>query len=225
MVDRTVLESMPAFLGGGSMISTVTTAGYTLGELPAKFEAGTPPIAEAIGLGAAIEYLNKIGLEPICEHELELTKLAHERLLEIDGLRILGPPVEKKAGIVSFIVEVCHRKTSRSCWIDRASRFEQAIIARCRCMTTWGFATVVEPVFISTTPARKWIGLPKHSPASWPNCDKLPEMWHGSPRRERTYTSRRSVPQRPSSFLPMQQKNRNAKANREAKKEQAQQHH
>lgn len=103
--SRALLESMPPFLGGGSMISTVTTAGYTPGELPAKFEAGTPPIAETIGLGAAIEYLNKVGLEQISQYELELTKLAHELLLEIGGVRILGPPAENKAGIVSFVVE------------------------------------------------------------------------------------------------------------------------
>jgi cysteine desulfurase/selenocysteine lyase len=95
---------MPAFLGGGSMISSVTTAGYTLGELPAKFEAGTPPIAEAIGLAAAIEYLDQFGLEPISQHELELTKLAHELLSEIDGLKILGPSADDQAGIVSFVV-------------------------------------------------------------------------------------------------------------------------
>ncbi len=100
-----LLESMPAFLGGGSMISTVTTAGYTLGELPARFEAGTPPIAEAIGLGAAVEYLDRVGLEQISQYELELTKVAHELLSEIDGLRILGPPAENKAGIVSFVVD------------------------------------------------------------------------------------------------------------------------
>lgn len=102
---QALLESMPPFLGGGSMISSVTTEGFTPGELPAKFEAGTPPIVEAVGLGAAIEYLNKIGLGRIHSHEAELTKLAHELLSQISGLRILGPGPDNKAGIVSFVIE------------------------------------------------------------------------------------------------------------------------
>ena len=87
------------------MISEVTTEGYVQGELPARFEAGTPPIVEAIGLGAAIEYLQKIGVTAISEHETELTELAHEKLSAIEGVRILGPSPDKKAGIVSFVVD------------------------------------------------------------------------------------------------------------------------
>lgn len=102
---QALLEAMPPFLGGGNMISSVTTEGFTPGELPARFEAGTPPIVEAIGLGTAIEYLKNIGVEAIREHEAELTVLAHDLLPRIDGLRILGPPPQKKAGIISFVVD------------------------------------------------------------------------------------------------------------------------
>ena len=100
-----ILESMPPFLGGGSMIRSVTTEGFTSGELPAKFEAGTPPIAEAIGLGAAVSYLEKISLAAIARHERELTISAHGQLKGIDGLTILGPPGNQRAGLVSFVVE------------------------------------------------------------------------------------------------------------------------
>jgi len=103
-----LLDSMPPFLGGGSMISTVTRQGFTPGELPAKFEAGTPPIAETIGLGAAIDYLREIGLESIAEHEYRLVKLAMSRLSSIDGLEILGPSADQRAGIVSFVVDGVH---------------------------------------------------------------------------------------------------------------------
>ncbi len=99
------LESMPPFLGGGSMIKTVTVDGFTPGDLPAKFEAGTPPIAEAVGLAAAIDYLSAIGLESIARHERQLAAHAQLQLREIEGLRILGPSAEHTCGIVSFVVD------------------------------------------------------------------------------------------------------------------------
>lgn len=102
---RDLLEAMPPFLGGGSMISTVTQSGFTPGELPAKFEAGTPPIVPAIGLGAAIDYLQEVGLPSISQHERLLVTYAHQLLEEIDGLSIIGPTPKDKAGIVSFVVE------------------------------------------------------------------------------------------------------------------------
>jgi cysteine desulfurase/selenocysteine lyase len=102
---RDLLESMPPFLGGGSMISSVTEDGFTPGELPAKFEAGTPPIVEAIAMQAAVEYLEQIGMPQIRQHELTLTQIAHEVLGEIPSVRILGPAPEQKGGIVSFTVE------------------------------------------------------------------------------------------------------------------------
>ncbi|MEM7453667.1 MAG: SufS family cysteine desulfurase [Planctomycetota bacterium] len=102
---RQLLEEMPPFLGGGSMISGCTIDGFTPGELPAKFEAGTPPIVEAIGLGAAIDYLSGTGLNAISRHEKELTVAMHDALSEIGGLRILGPAPDLKAGLVSFVVD------------------------------------------------------------------------------------------------------------------------
>ncbi len=100
-----LLESMPPFMGGGSMISTVTVDGFTPGELPAKFEAGTPPIAQAIGLGAAIDYLKQFEMRDILAHERQLAKETMEILQEIDGLTILGPNIEPRGGIVSFVVD------------------------------------------------------------------------------------------------------------------------
>ena len=87
------------------MIDQVTTEGFTWGELPARFEAGTPPIVETIGLGAAIKYLNDVGLDAIAQHERQLTAAAFEQLSQIEGLRILGPPADRRAGLISFVVD------------------------------------------------------------------------------------------------------------------------
>ena len=101
-----LLESMPPFLGGGSMIKTVTVDGFTPGDLPARFEAGTPPIVEAIGLGAAIDYISSnVDLSQVLVYEQQLARHAQERLREIEGLRILGPAAEKTCGIVSFAID------------------------------------------------------------------------------------------------------------------------
>jgi cysteine desulfurase/selenocysteine lyase len=105
---RELLDAMPPFLGGGSMIRRVRLEGFEPADLPAKFEAGTPPIVPAIGLGAAIEYLNKVGLARIHAHEQRLTALAHDVLADLGGVRLLGPAPEKKAGIVSFVLEGIH---------------------------------------------------------------------------------------------------------------------
>ena len=103
-----LLDAMPPFLGGGSMINRVWDDHFTPAELPAKFEAGTPPIAPAIALGAAIDYLNRIGLDAVYRHEHELVRYAYERLQEVEGLRILGPPPELRAGLVSFTLPQPH---------------------------------------------------------------------------------------------------------------------
>src|SRR5262245_1000703 len=103
-----LLKAMPPYLGGGSMIDRVWPDRFTPAELPAKFEAGTPPIAPAIALGAAIDYLNLIGVEKVSRHEHELTRYAYERLREIDSLAILGPPPHHRAGIVSFTLPQPH---------------------------------------------------------------------------------------------------------------------
>jgi cysteine desulfurase/selenocysteine lyase len=103
-----LLLDMPPFHGGGGMIGSVTTEGFTPAELPAKFEAGTPPIVEAIGLTAAISYLENVGLDRIHAHEQRLARRTHELLSQLGGIRLLGPQPEDKAGIVSFAVEGIH---------------------------------------------------------------------------------------------------------------------
>jgi cysteine desulfurase/selenocysteine lyase len=103
-----LLDRMPPFLGGGSMIKRVTTEGFTPADLPYKFEAGTPVIVPAIGLGKAIQYLQKLGMQSVRAHELLLTRSAHEMLNQIPGLRILGPEPERKGGLVTFVMEGLH---------------------------------------------------------------------------------------------------------------------
>ncbi len=103
-----LLESMDPFLGGGGMIDVVSEQGFTPGMVPSKFEAGTPPIVEAVGLAAAVDYLNKIGMSTIEAHEKQLTELAYQRLSAIDGVRIFGPDVNHRAGIISFTMSDAH---------------------------------------------------------------------------------------------------------------------
>jgi cysteine desulfurase/selenocysteine lyase len=105
---RELLEAMPPFMGGGSMIRRVTTDGFEPAELPARFEAGTPPIVPAIGLGAAIDYLDAVGLDAIHAHEQALVAQAHQVLSSIPGVRLLGPGPERTGGIVSFTIERVH---------------------------------------------------------------------------------------------------------------------
>jgi cysteine desulfurase/selenocysteine lyase len=102
---RELLEEMPPFLGGGTMIGDVRRDGFTTNELPWKFEAGTPPIAEAVGLGAAVAYLDAVGMETIHKHEVALTAYALDTLTERfgDDLRIYGPPTtEERGGVLSM---------------------------------------------------------------------------------------------------------------------------
>ena len=103
-----LLEAMEPFNLGGHMIRKVQFEETTWGELPHKFEAGTAPIAEAVGFGAAIDYLREIGLEAIEEHEHALVAYALERLGELPGVQLYGPPPERRAGIVSFNVDGVH---------------------------------------------------------------------------------------------------------------------
>jgi len=103
-----LLEAMEPFNLGGHMIRSVRFEETTWGEIPAKFEAGTQPIAEAVGFGAAVDYLNEVGLEAIEQHEHELAAYALERLGEIPGVTLYGPPADRRAGIVSFNVEGIH---------------------------------------------------------------------------------------------------------------------
>jgi cysteine desulfurase / selenocysteine lyase len=105
---RELLDAMSPFNLGGHMIRYVKVEETTWGELPYKFEAGTQPIAEAVGFGAAIDYLNGIGLDAIEEHEHELAAYALERLGELPGITLYGPPADRRAGIVSFNVDGVH---------------------------------------------------------------------------------------------------------------------
>jgi cysteine desulfurase/selenocysteine lyase len=104
-----ILEEMQPFLTGGDMIASVDFDGATWNELPFKFEAGTPPIAEAVGLGAAVDYLSALGMERVRTHERELTRYMLERLHEVPGLSFVGPPeAENRGGLVSFTIEGMH---------------------------------------------------------------------------------------------------------------------
>jgi cysteine desulfurase/selenocysteine lyase len=99
---------MEPFLLGGHMIRKVRVEETTWGELPHKFEAGTAPMAEAVGLAAAIEYLENVGLEAIYAHEQELAAYALDALGEVPGITLYGPPADRRAGIVSFNLEGVH---------------------------------------------------------------------------------------------------------------------
>jgi cysteine desulfurase/selenocysteine lyase len=105
----TVLEALPPFLGGGEMIETVTMARSTYARPPHKFEAGTPPIVQAIGLGAALDYLSGIGMDKVAAHEHAITSYALARLADVSGLTILGPtePVDR-GGAISFELDGVH---------------------------------------------------------------------------------------------------------------------
>jgi cysteine desulfurase / selenocysteine lyase len=106
---RELLEEMPPFLTGGDMIASVDLHSATWNELPYKFEAGTPPIAEAVGLGVAVEYLGGIGMERVRAHELHLTAHLLERLAEVPGLRVVGPShAEQRGGLASFTIDGIH---------------------------------------------------------------------------------------------------------------------
>lgn len=106
-----LLDEMPPFLGGGNMIDTVTLDGFTTAPVPAKFEAGTPPIAEAVGLHAAVEFLQAIGMDEVRRHEMELTRYALDTLHERfgDDITVYGPDdVDVRGGVLSFAFRDLH---------------------------------------------------------------------------------------------------------------------
>ncbi len=103
-----LLEAMEPFNLGGHMIRKVQFEETTWGDLPHKFEAGTSPIAEAVGFGAAVDYLNEVGLDAIEQHEHELVGYALERMADVPGIKLYGPPPDKRAGIVSFNMDGIH---------------------------------------------------------------------------------------------------------------------
>ena len=105
---KDLLESMPPYQGGGDMIKRVHLRDFTPNEIPYKFEAGTPAIAEAVGFGAAIDYLSGIGMPAIAAHEREIITYALERLEEIPGVKVFGPSAEHKGGVASFMLQGVH---------------------------------------------------------------------------------------------------------------------
>ncbi len=105
---RELLEEMPPFMGGGDMIRAVGLRESTWNDLPWKFEAGTPAIAEAIGLGAAVDYLNTLGMENVQRHEQEITAYAIDQLQNVPGLTIYGPQASKRGGVISFTLSDIH---------------------------------------------------------------------------------------------------------------------
>jgi cysteine desulfurase/selenocysteine lyase len=105
---QALLDEMPPFLGGGDMIKRVYLREFKPNDLPHKFEAGTPAIAEAAGLGVAVDYLSGIGMAAVRAHEQPITAYALERLEEVPGLKVYGPPAEKKGGVVAFSLREVH---------------------------------------------------------------------------------------------------------------------
>lgn len=104
-----LLEELPPFLTGGSMVSSVTMTDATWADIPQKFEAGVPNMAQAVGLGAALNYLTKIGMQAIHEHEISLTDYALKKMLEIPGIRIIGPNNnEQRGATISFTIKDIH---------------------------------------------------------------------------------------------------------------------
>jgi cysteine desulfurase / selenocysteine lyase len=105
---RDLLERMPPYMGGGDMIRRVTLEKSTWNDLPWKFEAGTPSIAEGIGLGAAVDYLSGLGMDNVHEYEQFITNYALEALSEIEGIALYGPPASQRAGVAAFSLAGMH---------------------------------------------------------------------------------------------------------------------
>jgi len=106
---RKLLDAMPPYMSGGSMIRKVTLEKTTFADLPAKFEAGTPAVADQVGLGAAVGYLSALGMDAVRQHEMELLDYALEQLPSVPGFRSFGPEdVNKRAGVISFTLGDIH---------------------------------------------------------------------------------------------------------------------
>jgi cysteine desulfurase/selenocysteine lyase len=104
-----LLDAMPPYMGGGSMIRKVTLERSTFADLPAKFEAGTPSVGDAIGLGVAVDYLQSLGMERVRAHELEMLEYAIGRLTDVPGLKMYGPTeLEHRSGVISFTLDEIH---------------------------------------------------------------------------------------------------------------------
>ncbi len=105
---KAILEKIPPFMGGGDMIKQVHLRTFLPNEIPYKFEAGTPPIAEVVGLSSAIDYLEKIGMNNIQQHEHDLMRYAFDRLSKIQGITIIGKELENRGGVIAFTVDGIH---------------------------------------------------------------------------------------------------------------------
>ena len=105
---QALLEAMPAFMGGGDMIRRVYLHSHKVNDLPYKFEAGTPAIAEAVGFGAAVDYLTSLDMRAVHSHEKALIAYAMERLEEVPGVKVYGPPAERRGGVAAFTLEDVH---------------------------------------------------------------------------------------------------------------------
>lgn len=106
---RELLEAMPPYMGGGDMISIVKPEGSTWADLPHKFEAGTPNIADVVAFGAAIDYLEAMGMDAVRDHELDITTYAYDRLRGVDGITVFGPPPgDDKGAVLSFALDYAH---------------------------------------------------------------------------------------------------------------------
>lgn len=116
---REVLEAMPPWQGGGDMIREVKMSGSQWNTLPWKFEAGTPAIAEVVGLGAAVDYLSAVGMDAIAAHDHALVQRAWERLSQVEGLQILGPSAEERGGLLAFTLGDVHPHDT-SAMLDRS---------------------------------------------------------------------------------------------------------
>jgi cysteine desulfurase/selenocysteine lyase len=105
---KNLLEMMPPFLGGGDMIKRVHLRSFTANEIPYKFEAGTPAIAEAVGFAAAVDYLTAVGMNRLAWYEHHLASYAMERLEEVPGVSVIGPPADDRGGVIAFTLQGVH---------------------------------------------------------------------------------------------------------------------
>ena len=144
---------MPPWQGGGNMIADVTFERTVYQAAPERFEAGTGNIADAVGLGAAIDYIERIGIEAISRHEHELIEMHVAALGAIPGLRLIGAPRER-AGVVSFVLDGCRSEDVGKALDERASRCVPAIIARSRSCAASVWRRRSGRLSRSTTPTR-----------------------------------------------------------------------
>ena len=164
-----LLEAMPPFLGGGEMIQDVFLDHSSWADLPHKFEAGTPAIGEAIGMGAAIAYLQTLGMERIHAWEQRLTRHLFERLQAIEGLHILGPTPEQQHWR-PFMWRACTPTTSRPCSIPPASASAAVTIAPSRCIATTASVPQRGPASVLPPPSRRSIASLRNCRARFSFC-------------------------------------------------------